>query len=91
MAIIMEKVGLVMQSCNDKFIKELADILEIQDQEISETTFLRTGNWDSLAMLATISLIDEIYNVTVPGNQLRDCNTIGDVLRLVQAAQTAEE
>jgi len=87
----MEKVGLVMQSYNAEFIQELAEILEIQDQEISENIFLRTGNWDSLAMLATISLIDEIYNVTVPGNQLRDCNTIGDVLRLVQEAQIAEE
>jgi acyl carrier protein len=82
---------LVMQSCNAKFIKELADILEIQDQEISETIFLRTGNWDSLAILSTISLIDELYNVTVPGNQLRECSTIGDIVRLVQAAQTVEE
>lgn len=82
---------MVMQSCNAKFIKELADILEIQDQEISETIFLRTGNWDSLAILSTISLIDELYNVTVPGNQLRECSTIGDIVRLVQAAQTVEE
>lgn len=74
-----------------KFMNELIDILELKGVEVSETIVLRTGNWDSLAILSTISLIDEIYNVTVPGNQLRECSTIGDIVRLVQKAQTAEE
>ncbi|XEQ92336.1 hypothetical protein SCACP_11770 [Sporomusa carbonis] len=78
---------MVMRSCDIEFIKELVNILEMNNSELSETIVLRNGNWDSLAVLSTISLIDELYNVTVPGKQLMECSTIGDIITLIQKAQ----
>ena len=41
-------------------------------------------NWDSLAILTTISMIDMEYGVTVSGADLRDCATVTDLFNLGQ-------
>lgn len=74
-----------------KFTEQLLTILELRNAEPNENIVLRSGSWDSLAVLSIISLIDELYSVTVPGSQLRDCVTIGDINQLIQKAQAAEE
>lgn len=59
----------------------IAEILEVPT--VTEATVLaEVGNWDSLAIVCTIALIDEKANAQVSGQDLIKCTTAGDVLRL---------
>lgn len=47
------------------------------------------ADWDSLAIVSTIALIDEYAGVQVAGTALAACVTVDDVLRLIAAAPAA--
>lgn len=42
--------------------------------------------WDSLAVVSTIAVIDDVYGKFVDGKALMACQTAGDILRLVEGA-----
>ncbi len=58
----------------------LADILEVPALDES-TPLEQAGEWNSLAVVATIALLDD-HGVQVDGKALSACVTAGDVLRL---------
>ena len=70
-----------------EFYEGLAEILEVEVGDIGPDFSLETGNWDSLAIVSTIALIDEIYDRTVSADGLADCKTVGDVEELVRKKQ----
>ena len=41
--------------------------------------------WDSLAALGVIVMCDTDYGVTITGNDLKECATVGDILGKVLA------
>ncbi len=41
--------------------------------------------WDSLAVVGTIVIIDDVFGKSVNGRDLMACVTAGDILRLVGA------
>ena len=65
------------------FRKELASILAVEPSRIQPETRLATFTWDSLAVVSTILAIDELFNVLVEGQTLVNCETIGDIERIV--------
>ena len=70
------------------FYEGLAEILEIDPPQCSADFVLTAGgaDWDSLAIISTIALIDELFDCTVNGQALGDCITVGDIDRLIEAA-----
>lgn len=68
-----------------EFISKLADVLQIDASELSDNFAFNTENWDSFAQLGAISVIDEMFGITVPANDLKDCCTIADLLDLVES------
>lgn len=68
-----------------EFYEGLAEILEVDANEISANLELDEGSWDSLAVVSTIALIDDVYDVTVHPNALGDCKTVGDIEALIAA------
>lgn len=64
--------------------EKLADILEKPQTAVNDRVELREEGWDSLAVMATIAAIDEIYDITVPSAQLLDCKTVGDIVMVVE-------
>jgi acyl carrier protein len=68
-----------------EFYEGLAEILEVEVDEINPEFSLESGGWDSLAIVSTIALIDDVYDVTVHPDKLGDCKTVGDIERLVKA------
>jgi len=66
------------------FLEKLADVLQMSPDDINEQTPIISGIFDSLAVLETISLIDEQFNVTVPTNELTQCASVDAIIRLVQ-------
>jgi acyl carrier protein len=61
----------------------LADVFEVDAKDLSEQTPLTSDNWDSLAMLGVIALVDEHFERTVPTNDLKQCSSVGDLLHLI--------
>jgi acyl carrier protein len=68
-----------------EFYTGMAEILEV-DEEIGPDYPLGEG-WDSLAIVSTIALIDEVYGTTVSANDLKACTTVGDVEKLAQEGE----
>lgn len=68
---------------SDEFREGMAEILEVEPQEVTPDFQLDETVWDSLAIVSAIALIDEVYNDTVSADALSDCRTIGDIQKLV--------
>ena len=70
------------------FYKGLSEIFELAESEVTPDFDLTAHNWDSLAKVSTIALIDEVYGEMVDGSALGRCVTVADLDALV--AKTKE-
>jgi acyl carrier protein len=69
----------------DTFIENLAIGINLPEDSITpEIKLVELPNWDSLAILTTLSMLDMEYGVTVTGTELQNCNTVEDLYKLVQ-------
>lgn len=66
-----------------EFYEGLAEILEVDTDQVTPDLSLEEGSWDSLAVVSTIALIDDVYDVTVHPNALGECKTVGDIEKLI--------
>lgn len=64
-----------------ELLSELAEILEVEglseDQNLSDI-----DSWDSMGMIAYISLVDDECNKELDPDLFEDCQTIGDLMNL---------
>lgn len=65
------------------FYEGLAEILEIEPADVSKDLDLTQHNWDSLAVVSTLALIDECFGKLVVGTELAKCQTVADVEALI--------
>lgn len=72
-----------------EFYEGLAEILEVEQSDIDANFELGEDNWDSLAIVSTIALIDDVYDITVRPEKLADCKSVGDLEQLIAAEQEA--
>jgi acyl carrier protein len=69
-----------------KFVDLFKETLEIEDREISLTDEFRGfDEWDSLALLSVIAMIDEEYDVIIESNSFQKLQTVGDIYNYIQA------
>ena len=70
-----------------EFISNFAD--QFDDVEASalsaNTVFKEIDGWNSLVALSVIAMIDEEYDVTLKGNDIKDSVTIEDLYKLVNS------
>ncbi len=71
------------------FYEGLAEILEVDTDAMTPELQLASANaaWDSLAVVSTIALIDDCYNVMVDGKSLVACEKVADIEALIDAAR----
>jgi acyl carrier protein len=71
------------------FVKAFAsEFDEIPAGQITfDTVYKDIDSWDSLAVLTIISLIDDEFEVTITGADLRSCATIKDLYEFVLSKQ----
>jgi acyl carrier protein len=71
----------------------LNNMLEVFDNQVENLTldcdFRAFDAWDSLASVSAVAMIYAEYDVQVSGDELRSCNTIGELMNLVQEKQAA--
>lgn len=70
-----------------EFIEKFAEIFdEVDPATLSgETKFRELDDWDSIAGLSTIGMIDEEYGVTFNADDMKACHTIEDLYKRVQS------
>lgn len=71
-----------------EFYEGLAEILEVDTGEVNSDLDLGES-WDSLAIVSTIALIDDVHDIQVRPEKLADCKTVGDIEKLVAAEKDA--
>lgn len=67
----------------EAFMEDLAAILEVEPHELSEGFMLNRDNWNSLAIVTAIVLIDEQFAINLPGDKLRECSSVGALWDLI--------
>lgn len=68
-----------------EFYEGLAEILEIEVDQVHPDLSLEEGGWDSLAVVSTIALIDDVFDVTVHPERLGECKSVADIEALIAA------
>ena len=71
----------------DEFVKAFAAEFDETPEEnfAPETAYKSLEEWGSLVALSIISMIDEQYDKTVTGADIRSCNTIEELYNLVES------
>ena len=66
----------------EKFITLFQETLEIEgdNQLTKETVFRELEQWDSLAFLSVIAMIDEEFDIVIEGNDFKKLITIGELI-----------
>jgi acyl carrier protein len=70
-----------------EFIENFANQFDETDASVftAETKFKEVEEWSSLTALSIIAMIDEEYDVTIKGDDIRNSSTIQDLFNIVQS------
>jgi acyl carrier protein len=71
----------------NEFIDHVVDQFEETDasQIVASTKFQELDEYSSLIALSLIAMVDEEYDVTIKGNDLRSAITIEDLFNIVKS------
>lgn len=69
------------------FLQDIADLLEVDASSLNDSYELNEDNFDSVAVVSTIALIDEHFDLTVKGRELSNVKSIGELLALIAKAK----
>jgi acyl carrier protein len=71
----------------DAFIRAFEEILDLPPGSVNaQTEFKEMAQWDSLAQLSVMTIIEDIYRKVVGPALLRNSRTIGDLIASIEAA-----
>jgi acyl carrier protein len=68
-----------------EFVKNVAAQFEEVDPSVvaMDTNFRNIEGWSSFMALSIIAMVDELYNVKITGNDIKNAKTIRDLFSLV--------
>lgn len=71
----------------EAFLKSFAEQCEDTDSNLitPDTKFRDLEEWSSLTALAVIAMVDELYNVTIKAEDIRNSQTIKDLYEIVKS------
>lgn len=70
------------------FLDQMKDVLDIEDRELSlDDEFKSYDEWDSLAYLSTIAMIDDEYGIVISAAEFRTLITLGDIVKAIESKQ----
>lgn len=68
-----------------KFFDLLKEAIEIEDRNVSmEDQFREYPEWNSLAYLSIIAMLDEEYDVQIEEAEFKKLRTVGDLYNAIQ-------
>lgn len=66
------------------FLKRFAEAIEREDEVKLEDEFRYYEEWDSLALLALLSMVDDEYSVNINSNQFDELKTVRDIYDFIK-------
>jgi len=71
----------------DKFLSEMANILEVDVAELNENTDYRLDvpYWDSMLGFATLVMIEENFGKSITAQEFMQTKTLGDLWTKISA------
>ncbi len=70
---------------NEKKMELLAEILDLEVEELTPETKLSTlAEWDSIAILSFIAMMDEEFGKAVKGAEIKQFETIQDAMNVME-------
>ena len=69
------------------FIEKFAEQFDETDASVfkSDTEFKAVDEWSSLMALSIIAMVDDEYDVTLKGDDIRNSETVEDLFNLVKS------
>lgn len=69
------------------FIENFAAQFDETDASVftAETKFRDLDEWSSLIGLSLIAMVDEEYDITLKGDDIKNANTVGDLFNTVKS------
>lgn len=65
-------------------IRKIEEVLEIDSETLSIDTVLSAiDEWDSVGILSLIVMIEEDFDKSVKGTDLKACKNVGDIINLM--------
>jgi acyl carrier protein len=70
-----------------EFIENFANQFDDTDPSeiMAETVFKELDEWSSLIALSVIAMVDEEYDITIKGDDIRNASTVEDLFNAVSA------
>ena len=71
----------------NEFVAKFAELIEDIDTSkfTAETNFRDNSEWSSLVGLSVIAMVDEEYDVTLKGDDIKQSKTIEDIYNIVKS------
>jgi acyl carrier protein len=67
-------------------IARIEEMLELDKGMLTpQTPLAKLAEWDSLAAISFMVLVDELFDRTIKGSQIKEFETIADVLTVMEA------
>ena len=66
----------------EQFLEQLVEVLEREDID-PEDEFRDYEEWDSLAFLSIIAMIDDNYDIVIPGEEFAKLNKVIDIYNYI--------
>lgn len=68
------------------FIKNFSEQFDDLDSVdlTADTKFKELDDWSSLVALSLIAMVDEVYNITITGEDVRESSTVGDLFERIK-------
>jgi acyl carrier protein len=66
----------------EQFLEQLVEVLEREDID-PEDEFRDYEEWDSLAYLSIIAMIDDNYDMVIPGEEFAKLNKVIDIYKYI--------
>lgn len=69
---------------NAEFLSQLQQMLQCEQPLAIDTDLIELEEWDSLGFMLVIAFFDKHFSIRLSFEQLKDCNTIAEVIALAQ-------
>lgn len=70
-----------------QFLELMQDTLDLETELTLDVRFRELDEWDSLAYLSTIAMIDDEYDVVINANDFKALETLGDIVKAIEERQ----
>jgi acyl carrier protein len=69
---------------NEEFLEELAEIFEVEKNELQNDFEWSPNNWDSLVVVSVIALVDEHFEVTLEVEEFVNTPSLQVFMEVIQ-------